>query len=283
MQSADVSAIRNKSQYLENKLGEVEAKQGIIGNVFNEIKEITGLGLSNADCQSALEAYNNNEISFEEAVKYINDFERKQDTASELIVNIATGVGAIAAATATAGASTIGIGLAMTCGAPVGAALKTGIKIFDRATNDIEDDALDIKQIAKDAVSGAATGATSAISSGVGKGIKDGNIGLSILNGGKCGIACGAASNVVGYMTDVALDDKEFDAKELVKGTAFSSFVSGTVGMGVGAGIYGIAGATGKVAENAADYSLNQTIVRDSIASSLRKALGQGEKNALQS
>lgn len=283
MQSVDMTRVKNKSQYLENKLSEVEAKQGIIGNVFNEIKEITGLGLSKSDCQSALEAFNNNEISFEEAVKYIDDFERKQNTTTDLVTNIATGVGAIAVATTAVASGPIGWGLALTYGAPIGAALKTGIKIADRVTNDVEGDAFDMKQIAKDAVSGAATGATSAVTSGVGAGIKAAQIGLSVKNGAKCGAICGAASNAVTYMTDVALDDKEFNLKELALSSAFSSFVSGTVGLGVGAGMYGMASAAGNVGKEAIKYSTNQTIVRDSVASSLRKALGQGERNVLQS
>lgn len=272
------SSANKKTQELEEKLKEVQDEQGFLGKTWNGFKEITNLGLSNSDCEKMVDKYNNGEISFEEAVSYIEDFESKQETMSELGANILTGIGAIAFATTALSAGPIGWVAAIAKGAPIGAALKTGIKTLDRATNDIEGDALDMKQMTKDAISGALTGTTSAVSSGVGAGIKAGKVGLSILNGAKCGTICGSVSGAASYLADVAFEeDKEFNTGELLKNTATSAFVSGTVGAVVGGGMYGLSSNVGKEATK----TLSQTIVADSSSSTARKLLGQGERNIL--
>ena len=272
------SSANKKTQELEEKLKEVQDEQGFLGKTWNGFKEITNLGLSNSDCEKMVDKYNNGEISFEEAVSYIEDFESKQETMSELGANILTGIGAIAFATTALSAGPIGWVAAIAKGAPIGAALKTGIKTLDRATNDIEGDALDMKQMTKDAISGALTGTTSAVSAGVGAGIKAGKVGLSILNGAKCGTICGSVSGAASYLADVAFEeDKEFNTGELLKNTATSAFVSGTVGAVVGGGMYGLSSNVGKEATK----TLGQTIVADSSSSTARKLLGQGERNIL--
>ena len=272
------SSANKKTQELEEKLKEVQDEQGFLGKTWNGFKEITNLGLSNSDCEKMVDKYNNGEISFEEAVSYIEDFKSKQETMSELGANILTGIGAIAFATTALSAGPIGWVAAIAKGAPIGAALKTGIKTLDRATNDIEGDALDMKQMTKDAISGALTGTTSAVSSGVGAGIKAGKVGLSILNGAKCGTICGSVSGAASYLADVAFEeDKEFNTGELLKNTATSAFVSGTVGAVVGGGMYGLSSNVGKEATK----TLSQTIVADSSSSTARKLLGQGERNIL--
>lgn len=272
------SYISTKTQELENKLKEVQDEQGFLGKSWNCFKEITNLGLSNSDCEKLVDKYNNGEISFEEAVSYIEDFQSKQETMSELGANILTGIGAIAFATTALAAGPIGWIAAIAKGAPIGAALKTGLKTLDRATNNIDDDAIDAKEMTKDAISGALTGTTSAVSSGVGAGIKAGKIGLSIFNGAKCGAICGGVSGAASYLTDVAFeDDVEFNTGELLENAATSAFVSGTVGAVVGGGMYGLSANVGKEATK----TLGQTIVADSTSSTTRKLLGQGERNIL--
>ncbi len=274
------SYISTKTQELENKLKEVQDEQGFLGKSWNCFKEITNLGLSNSDCEKLVDKYNNGEISFEEAVSYIEDFQSKQETMSELGANILTGIGAIAFATTALAAGPIGWIAAIAKGAPIGAALKTGLKTLDRATNNIDDDAIDAKEMTKDAISGALTGTTSAVSSGVGAGIKAGKIGLSIFNGAKCGAICGGVSGAASYLTDVAFeDDVEFNTGELLENAATSAFVSGTVGAVVGGGMYGLSANVGKEATK----TLGQTIVADSTSSTTRKLLGQGERNILSS
>lgn len=272
---SNVRKIDEQSIFLEEKLENIEDKQGILGKAWNGIKEFTSLGVSQSDCENMLEKYNKGEISFEEAVNYLDEYDSKQETMSGLFENILTGVGGIALATATAGTgNAIGWGLAFLKGAPVGAVIKTGLGALDRATNDIEGDALDGKQIAKDAISGALTGAASAVSGSecliyksVGKNITTNKIGNSIIKGALCGVECGAMSGVATYMTDVALGDKKFNFGDLTSDTLTSVFVSGSVG-----------GALGGVTANLGGSS---SVAKDCLLSSTRKALGVGEKEVL--
>ena len=263
---------------LENKLQQVKDDQGIFGQVWNGVKEATGLGTSEKKCEDMLDKYKNGETSFEEAMEYINKFESKQDNTTELAKNILTGVGAIAVATTTAGTG-LGFLAAAKAGAPIGAAIKTTLGVLDRATNDVEDDALDIKNVAKDTISGAITGMTSAVSSGVGKGIVDGEVKTSIVNGAKCGLTCGAISGSTSYVTDAILDeDKQFNFGDLTKSTVSSALVSGTVGAAVGGGMYQNAASNDLIGKTV-QKTVNETIIQDSTTSSLRKILGRGVKD----
>lgn len=262
--------------FLENKLQQVKDEQGFIGKMWNGFKEFTNLGQSNSDCESMLEKYNKGQISFEEALEYIEEFDKKQEDMTNLIANIATGTGAIALATATVAAGPIGWGAAFAYGAPIGAALKTGIKTLDRATNDVKGDALDIKEMTKDAASGAITGATSAVSSGIMAGVKEGKLALSVANGVKCGAACGAMSGAGTYAIDTALDeDKDFNFEDFAKTTLTSSAVSALVGGAVGGSVYGLSGG------NAPAMNVQETIIRDSGLSATRKIAGNGVKEGL--
>ncbi len=268
--------------HLENKLEQVKGEQGIFGKTWNGIKEISGLGTSEKKCETMLEKYEDGEVSFDEAMEYLNKFESKQENTTELAKNILTGVGAIAVATTTAGTG-LGFVAAAQAGAPIGAAIKTTLGVADRATNDVKDDALNAKNIAKDTISGAITGMTSAVSSGVGKGIVNGEVKTSIANGAKCGLACGAISGSTSYMTNVALDDdKKFNFGDLTKATATSALVSGTVGAAVGGGMYANAASKGIVGKSV-EKTVSETIVQDSTTSSLRKILGKGVRDVASS
>ena len=268
----------NRTAELESRLRDVKAKQGVIGNLWNGVKEITDLGVSKSDCDSMLDRYKKGIVTYDQALEYINSFEKKQDSTTDLWANIITGVTAIAFATAAAGAGPIGWAFAFAKGAPIGAAVKTLIKFIDRATNNKKNDEFDFKQMSKDAISGAITGTTSAVASQVGIGIKAGKIGLSISNGAKCGAQCGALAGSTSYITDVALDkDKHFNVDDFITNTATSTFISGTVGGIVGAGMYGLSGNVGKDVSK----SVSQTIVDDSASSTSRKVLGTMEKDFL--
>jgi hypothetical protein len=274
----NVRTSKSNSNFLESKLKEIEDKQGIFGKAWNGLKEMVNIGTTESECESMLAKYKNGEISFEEAAEYLNSFEQKQDNATELVKNIATGTGAIAFATLTAGTG-LGFLAALQAGAPIGAAIKTTMGVVDRATNGVDDDELNAKDITKDVISGAVTGMTSAVASGVGAGIKAGCLKTSIANGTKCGLECGAIAGSTSYLTDTALEeDKEFNFGDLTRATVASSLVSGTVGGIVGAGLFKGAQASGNVGKTI-EKSTAQTIVDDSTSSTTRKVLGRVFKN----
>ena len=272
-----IDDITLKTQFLDAKLAEVNDKQCILGNIWNGVKEVTNSGISKSDCESMLEKFKNGKASFDEAIEYINKYDKKQKNMSELEANIITGISSIAIATCLT-TGPIGWAAAFLFGAPIGAAVKTGLKILDRATNKVKNDEFDKEQIVRDMVSGAVTGAASAVSSGVGAGIKAGKLSLSIKNGAKCGVQCGALAGAASYTTDVAFDkEKYFNVGDFFKTTATSAFVSGTVGAVVGVGMYGLSNNVGRDVSK----SLQQTIIDDSLSSSSRKVLGQAERNMM--
>lgn len=223
---------------LQMQLDTIEQKQGFLSNTWNEIKETTGLGTSVKKCDEAIEKYKNGEISFEEASATIEEFSQKQDSSLDLFSNIATGIAAIAAASLT-GAAIVASGGTATplvlaaIGAGTGAATKTAYKFTDRATNDIDGDALDSKQILKDGLSGAVTGTIATATMGTGS--SSGTLFKSLVNGAsksaKTGFITGAISGSSNYFIDTALDEnKDFDTKEFLATTATSAAVGTAVG-----------------------------------------------------
>lgn len=273
----DFAAAKDKSIFLEASLYEAKSEQGFIGKAWNGVKETFDAGLSESDCEDVVKKYKNGEVTFEEAINTIKDYHDKQSAMTDLFSNIATGIASIALVTAAVAGGPIGWVTALALGAPVGAAVKTGIKMADRATNNIKGDEFDSKAITKDVISGAVTGMTSAVSSGIGAGIKAGKLGLSVKNGAKCGAICGGVSGATSYVTDVALDeDKYFNAGDFAKTTLTSAFVSGTVGAAVGGTVFGISNA-----DKLASQTVKQTIINDSAASSSRKVLGTIERDAM--
>ena len=66
----------------------------------------------------------------------------------------------------------------------------------------------------------------------------------------------------------------------MVKNSATSAFVSGTVGAVVGGGMYGMADIAGNVGKDITKTTA-QAIVSDSTSSATRKFLGQAEKTVL--
>lgn len=222
---------------LEAELDGVMAEQGVISNAWNDFKEFTNLGTSNEKCNDAIEKYKNGEITFEEAQSEIEEFAKKQDSSLNLFSNIATSIAAIAAVTlapVTGGAS-------LAVGAAVGAVTKAGFKCADRATNEIEGDALDAKQLGKDALSGAVTGAIAGRTAGTGAntyvngygGLK--GVAACTAKSTRTGIITGAVSGSSNYLIECAFeDDVDFNMNDFVSNTVTNAAVGGAVGAFMG-------------------------------------------------
>ncbi len=236
---SDATSISDENvDSLQMQLDNVEQKQGFFSNAWNDIKETTGLGTSVKKCDEAIEKYKNGEISFEEASNTIDEFSQKQDSSLDLFSNIATGVAAIAAASL-AGAAIVASGgtaapfVLAAIGAGTGAVTKTTYKLTDRATNEIEGDSLNGKQMLKDGLSGAVTGAIGAATMGTGSAA--GSLGSSVtkcaVKSAKTGFVTGAVSGSSNYVIDTSLDEnKDFDTKEFLTATATGAAVGTAVG-----------------------------------------------------
>jgi len=227
-------------QFLNDKLAQVESNNGAIKNVWNNFKEEVGIGTSSDKCDDAIKQYKKGKISFEEANAVIDEYGSKQDSSLNLFSNIATSVAAIGASTLLTGVVVAALPIALPAavvavgiGAVAGAITKVGFKLFDRATNKVEGDALDAKQILKDGASGAVTGGLATYS--MGNAAHADTFKLAVKGCGRTGVKTGAISGAANYGIDCAFDEnKQFDAKELAVTTAQNAAVSGAVGVIMG-------------------------------------------------
>ena len=236
----DVSIFAGNIDALQCQLNEIKANNGVIAEGLDDFKNFIKIGVSSDDCDKAIEQYKEGKISFEQAEAKINEYKTKQDNNLNLFSNIATGTAAILAGTAviaTGGLAAIGIG------ALTGAVTKAGLKTVDRATNKVEGDALDGKQIAKDALSGAVTGGIGVATAGTaGNPFNNGFSlgGKTLIEGGrnacvaKCavtGLKTGAISGASNNLIECAFEeDKEFNFKDFATETATGAVTGATVG-----------------------------------------------------
>ncbi|MBQ9244678.1 hypothetical protein IJ182_00255 [bacterium] len=242
VQNDNVNFDENELEQLYVELQEAEDKQGILSQGFNELKEFTGIGTSSDKCNDIIEQYKAGDVTYEEALAEIEKYENKQDGGLNLISNIATSFAAIGVASLSAAAIIASGGTATplviaAIGAGAGAVTKAGIKTVDRATNKVEGDALDSKEIAKDMLSGAVTGATAAATMGTGSAQQC--LAKSVINGAKnsarTGAITGAISGSANYTIDCAFDeDKQFNVKDFAGVTASNALVGASVGALVG-------------------------------------------------
>lgn len=266
---------------LSEKLDSVEDKQGVFSNVWSNFKEAVGVGTSASKCDDAIEQYANGEISFDEAYEKISEFEQKQDSSLNLFSNIATSVTAIAVTTAAAAAIVASGGTATplvlaAIGAGTGAVTKAGFKLTDRATNEVDGDALDAKQIAKDGLSGAVTGGIAAATMGTGSAAD--TLGSSVIKSGlksaRTGAITGSISGGSNYLIDTSFDDdKDFSTKEFLSATTSNALAGSTVGLVIGGSngalrSTGILKAGGMVKESM-EGSLENASVQDVVANSV--------------
>ena len=236
------NSIAGDVESLNEAFNEVQDEQGLIGKLWNGFKNLTGLGLSSDDVQEKIEQYEQGEITYEEALETIESFSDKQEGAVNIIANTVTGVATAGIAVATGGAG------ALLMGAAIGGATKAGIKTLDRATNNVEGDALDAKEIIKDTVTGAVDGMVSAATAGMIKGPIAGQtvkqaVKQGAIQGAKAGAITGGVTGATDYTVNTIADGEEFTIDGLVKSTAQNALTGAAFG-----GILG--GVTGGISQN---------------------------------
>lgn len=273
----DFTSLVNAS-LLEDQLSFVQQEQGSIMKGWDKFKGSIGLGTSSEKCEKAIDKYKNGEISFEEAMGEIEKFHNKQASSLDLFSNIATGITAIVAGTAVA--ATGGAAAPIVAGALVGAGTKAGFKATDRATNDIKGDALDAKQLAKDALSGAVTGGIGVATAGTaGKPFSIGGTKACVTKCASTGFKTGAISGASNYTIDCAFEEnKDFNLKDFATTTATSSLVGGTVGAVMG-GFNGALRANNASFFKNIDEDATKTLIANSVCSAEYKVLNSGIRN----
>ncbi len=268
----------NELKRLEEELQAIKDEQGIFSGLYNEIKESTGIGASAAKCEDAIDKYKKGELSFEDALKEIENFDTKQDNGLNLLANIATSFAAIGAVTAAAATiASCGILAPLAIGLGVGAIAKAGFKTIDRATNKKVGDDFDAKQITKDALSGAVTGAIAAAT--MGTGTAHATLKESLIQGAKSSAKTGAITGAVAgssnYVIDCAFEkDKDFKFDELLTNTAINSAVGATVGGIVGSTSSGLkySGAVTHGGKVIVDGQLAHATARDALLNGTNSA-----------
>lgn len=238
--------VETNVQNLESKLNSAKNNQGVVGSLWNGLKNLTGLGSNTNKCEKAIEDYKNGKITYEEADSIISEFSSKQESSVNFAANIATGI----TATLVVGSAVLTGGLSLgviAAAAGVGGATKAGLKFLDRATNKVEGDALDAKQLAKDALSGAVDGAVSVATMGIGttavtaktvteQTIKE-TIKQGVISGAKAGAISGAVTGASDYTIEAAFEeDVDFNVKDLAVNTAVTA-AGGAVAGGIMGGI----------------------------------------------
>ncbi len=221
---------------LKEEFETAQDEQGFLGKLWDGFKNLTGLGHSSNDVEDKIEQYENGEITYEEALNSIDSFKQKQDGMVNIIANTVTGL-----ATAGLTIATGGVG-ALAAGALIGGLTKAGLKTLDRATNNVEGDALDVKEIIKDGATGAVDGLVSAATAGLVKGPIAGQtvkeaVKQGAIQGAKAGAISGAVTGATDYTVEAAVEeDKEFTFEGLLTTTAQNA-LSGTIFGGLFGGI----------------------------------------------
>lgn len=220
------------AENLKTEFQSVKDEQGAVRKAWDGIKNLTGIGVSSNKVQDKIEQYENGKLTYEEALDYIEEYETKQDNAVDLLTGIAIDVTAAGITIATGGAGAI---VASTI---AGAALKAGAKTLDRATNKIEDDALNSKQIAQDTISGAINGFLNALIVGkIKKSLVQNHFALG-LSEAKAGFTGGLLSGSADYMSKVTFDDDtDFKVMDLSQSSAQDAGVSAITGFILGSGM----------------------------------------------
>ena len=286
-EEAQAYSVEESAEVLEAQLQELQDKNGYKMQLWDNTKNALNIGANSEKCEQSIEKFKNGEISFDEALSEIENYGEKQENSLNLFSNILTSFVAIGAATvaavATGGAATPLVLAAV--GAGSGAIAKAGTKLVDRATNKVENDELDAKQIGKDMVSGALTGAIAQVTMGTGTGTKIGaeagatavkskiaaNVGKNALRSAKTGVKFGAISGAANYTIDCTFEkDKKFNLEELANASLSNAIVGGTVGAVVG-GTNGFLRAEGLLSSGGAvmqNGELAHTSVKDVLANS---------------
>ena len=218
---------------LTEQLDSTMDKQGVFGDAWNSFKNWTNLGSNSEKCEQAIEDFKNGNISYEEAEKIISGFSDKQDSSLNLASNILSGVAAVAVVGSAVLTGGLSLGL-VAAAAGVGAVTKAGMKFVDRATNEVDGDAADAKQIFKDGASGALNATVSVATIGIGtagttgthvakqtlwQAVKQGGI-----QGAKAGAISGAAMGAGEYAIEAAFEeDVKFNAEDMLKNTVVNA------------------------------------------------------------
>ena len=212
---------------LKQKLETAKQEQGLIGKLWDGFKNLTGIGAGSSKAQKAIEDYENGKITEEEMNKAVKGYIDGQETALDVVADMASGIAAFGAFALAAG---VGIATSpFTCGASLGlvtagfgiagiagAATKVAIKGIDSAIGKREYDTL-VYDLATGGINGMFAPITAGIGGAAGKAVAS-KVGVTaIKEGGEVVVKEALEGTVRGTLTKTLL-------------TTNVSYIGGTMG-----------------------------------------------------
>lgn len=222
--SAEFSSVSSKSETstLRDEFNSVKEEQGLIGKVWDGIKNFFNMKTGSDNIEDTITKYENGEISEQEAKSALENYKNGQKMCVDVAADITSGiiaVGAAALAPVTGGAS-----LLVAAGA--GAVSKTAIKASDALLAGRE---YELKDLGYDLITGSVNGAIAPLSNALGGAAGTGvakACGLNVVNGAAKTTGKGMIANLL------ARQGASYVAKE---GTKLSAGVIGAKVLSYGA------------------------------------------------
>ena len=227
-QTSDINA---NARELYDELEQTREDQGIIGKLWDGFKNLTGFGAGSNKAQSAIEQYENGEISYEEALQKVENYKEGQETCVDVVGDIVSGivaVGAFALAVPTGGTSLIaGLGLAAAAGAGSKIAVKAGDAIIGGREYSGKD-------LLYDSATGAVNGLFAPVTNGVGACVTKTvgkKLGLTVVKEGtKEAIEQGAKQGLKSIITQQGVDVIGGTFAKRAAATAAGMAIDGAIG-----------------------------------------------------
>lgn len=219
---------------LQTSYIEAKASQGLISKGIDTIKSLFSMKGTSKSAKKAIENYQNGAISYNEAMKEIENFEEKSKTSTDSITSAISAIGAFAGASimkakggTTAKMFALAVGL--------GAGIKTLMGIGERGTNQVAGDTLDATKLAKDLAQGSINGA---ITGGVSIVSAKPSMVSTTSSGALTGAISGSLMGVSDYSINCIDENKEFSINDMI----IQSLKYAVGGLMLGAGTGAITG-----------------------------------------
>lgn len=228
------------------------ANQGVISKGIDGIKSLFSIKGTSKSAKDALKKYENGTISYNEAIKEIENFKEKSKSSTDAITSAISAVGSFAGSSlmkakggTTAKMLAIAVGLA--------AGIKTLAGIGERGTNQVSGDALDATKLFKDLAQGSINGA---ITGGVSIAAADPSKISTTSSGALTGAISGSLMGVTDYSINCVDDNKEFSINDMVSQSLKYAIGGAMLGAGTGA-------LTGKLLNQKTTEAASSSVLND--------------------
>ena len=157
------SISENNVSALKKQFDEIQTHQGLIGKAWNGIKKIFGGGSKKVE--KAISQYENGEISFEQAQRILDKYNKGQKMSVDVAAEVISGIASVTAYNTTLPKDKVSIVAGLAASTLTGASVKTGIKYADAKVGKRE---YTSKDLAYDAATGAMNGIMGPVSNAIG-------------------------------------------------------------------------------------------------------------------